>query len=114
MSEVVWTDRNNTIDLLLKSDGVVVTGLDVSVTKMQLKFDSIIYDSDTTGHGLGNAFDWVSRGAEGIIILSLGAVLPTGKRDRRAELILFDADATAGIVWDQLDIKTTNEANAGT
>jgi hypothetical protein len=103
--ELVWTGRDNTIDLLLKADGVARTDLDTSVTKMVLRYNDVYYSS--TEHS--GVFDWVTRGSEGIVILSLGHLGLTGS-DRKAELIVYDASNTNGIVWDQIYIKVTDEA----
>lgn len=106
MAEIIWKGRDNSIDLLIKADGEIVTGLDVTVTKIELKYKDIYYSSTDSP----TSFDWASRGADGVIILKLGLLsLPAGK-DKKAELIIYDAVNTNGIVWGQFVLTVTEEA----
>ena len=98
ITEVVHLDRDNTIDLQLKADGVVV---DLSgTTKMELAVGSTTISSTTSP----SAFDWSNHGsgtpaADRKLILSLGdESLTVGKY--WATLFVYDLLNTDGIAWD--------------
>lgn len=96
ITETVWLDHDNTIDLVLTADGSAV---DLSsVTKMELEIgDDTIIDSATSA----DAFDW-SEG-DGKLILALGGETITAGT-YTATLIVYDATNTDGIVWDQFTL----------
>ena len=90
-TEIVYDGHDNTIDLLLKADGVAQ---DLSsVTRMTLEVGSSIVDSAVSG----SAFDW-APGVTGKLILVLGDEgLTAGSY--RATLTVYDSTNTDGIVW---------------
>jgi len=95
LTETVYNDRNNLINLLLKSDG---TAKDLSaITKMEIierneKFTISSTDSP-------DAFDWDS-GETGEVILALGEEsLEAGKHF--CDLIIYTATYTDGVRWDE-------------
>lgn len=102
VTETVYLGRDNTIDLLLKADGVItdltpITKVDI----VDIGCSWSINSDDST-----DAFDW-SSGADGVLRLSLGAeTVPAGSY--RARVIIYDASNTEGIVWGE--IKLTFEA----
>ena len=90
-TEIVYNGHDNTIDLLLKADGVAE---DLSsVTRMTLEVAGSTIDSDVSGA----AFDWAT-GVTGKLILALGDEgLTAGSY--RATLTVYDSTNTDGIVW---------------
>lgn len=108
-TEYVYVGRDNTIDLLLKADGVVIA-LDTAVTRMDLKFSDRIYGTQyLTSVDYPTAFDWVTRGADGIVILKLGDIELTAGKDTKVELIVYDNVNTNGIVWGVVPIKVITD-----
>ena len=90
-TEVTYLGHDNTIDLLLKADGIAH---DLSsVTRMTLEVDSVTVDSAIST----SAFDWAT-GTTGKLILILGdESLIAG--EYRATLTVYDSTNTDGIVW---------------
>lgn len=89
--ERVYKNRDNTVDLLLKADGVAI---DLSaITKMGLVGDGWAVDSDSDP----TVFNFSTGG--GVVVLSLGSIsaIPTGKG--RVAIIIYDDDNTDGICW---------------
>ena len=90
-TEIVYDGHDNTIDLLLKANGVAYDLTDT--TRMTLEVGDDTIDSDVSG----SAFDW-APGVTGKLILALGdESLPTGTY--RATLTVYDPTNTDGIVW---------------
>lgn len=90
-TENVYLGHDNTIDLLLKADGVAV---DLSaVTRMTLEVGDDTVDSGESP----DAFDW-DTGTTGKVILNLGGESLT-PRTYRATLTVYDPDNTNGIIW---------------
>ena len=94
--EVVYLGRDNTIDLLLKADGVLQ---DLSgVTHAALVFSGVTVSSVArTGW-----FDWTS-GTTGQLILKLGGTT-ISKGFYQAELIVYDSGNTKGVCWGKVPI----------
>ncbi len=93
--EYSYNSRNNSIDLLLKSDG---TAQDLSaVTRMILKDVGGDWTVDYTIAPGDVAFDW-APGVTGKIVISLGAQSITAGK-YRCRLIVYDPTNTSGIVW---------------
>lgn len=90
--ERVYNGYDNTIDLLLKADGVAQ---DLSsVTRMTLEVGDVTVDSDESG----DAFDW-DTGTTGKVVLALGDQdISAGGYDD-AKLTVYDTENTNGIVW---------------
>lgn len=95
-TETVYLGYDNTIDLILKADGVAV---DLSsVTRITLDFDGTIVDSDVSA----DAFDW-NTGTTGKISLSLGQeTISVGTYN--VQLVVYDPDNTHGVVWGRIRV----------
>lgn len=91
--EIVYLGRDNTIELLLKADGVAQ---DLTpVTKMVLKDEDGGWELDSSL--LPALFDW-NTGVTGKLVLDLGSSnIPPGYYT--CSLIVFDSSNTNGIVW---------------
>jgi len=90
--EIVWLDRDNTIDLLLKADG---SAQDLSgVTHMVVVFSGTTF----TSVGRNNWFDWTT-GTTGQLSLSLGGVTSVDPGYYDMELIVYDASNNDGVNW---------------
>lgn len=112
MTETFYADRDNEreITMQMRDDDTDelrdLTEAEMSaITKVEIHYDDTYYDSDTYASG----FDWTTYASSAKLVLKLGNILPVG-RDRKAELIIYDAIHTNGIVWDQMDIKVSDEA----
>ena len=90
-TERTYAGHDNTIDLLLKANGVAqnLSG----VTRMTLEVSTKTVDSDVSG----DAFDW-DTGTTGKVILALGAEGLT-EGTWQATLTVYDSSNTNGIVW---------------
>lgn len=102
LREIVYKNRDNSIDLLLLADGAAV---DISAsTKMWLDLgNSTIVKSDEVAAG---TFDWASEGASGKLKLKLGALTQfTAGLTYEADLIVFDAVNINGINWGKFSIE---------
>lgn len=110
MAEILYSDRDNSIDLLLKEDGAAQ---DLSsVSRMILSLGTYVRDiSDFSEsyaidyNDYNDAFDW-DTGTQGKVIISPGAAaaalgIPAGKYT--GFLIVYDPTNTDGIVWDDPD-----------
>jgi hypothetical protein len=98
--EVVYLGRNNTIGLLLNADD---EAFDMSsATTVEIVFSGTTISS-TTNPGW---FDWTSEslttGQVNIALGSAGATLTAGTYD--AELIVYDASNSEGIMWGEIPI----------
>jgi len=100
MSDVVeysYNNRNNTIDLLLKSDG---TAQDLSAVSRMILKD--VGGSWTVDHNVAPgdvAFDWSPTPAvTGKVIIALGAQSITAGK-YRCRLVVYDPTNTSGIAW---------------
>ncbi len=95
--EVVYLGRDNSMDFILKADGVAQSLS--SVTRMELVISGVTYSSVTAGY-----FDW-SGATTGFVAITLGqsSVLSPGTYD--AELILYDASNDNGIFWGKIPLK---------
>ena len=97
----VYEDRDNTFALQLIKNGVKLTTAEMqAITVASLKFDGTEYTSTE----YGSAFDWSTREDEGVLIFQLGGVLSAG-RDTKAEVIIYTATDTNGVIWTTIDIK---------
>lgn len=102
LREIVYLNRDNTIDIILKADG---TAADLSsVTKMELILD----DTTISSVSSSDAFDWSQHGADTEeadrkLILALGDEdIDVGSYD--AQLIVYDVDNPDGIMWSYINI----------
>jgi len=96
LREIVYLNRDNTIDIILKADG---TAADLSsVTKMEIIVDDSTTISSVTSP---DAFDWFE--GSGKLILALGDEgIDAGSYD--AQLIVYDVDNPDGIMWSYINI----------
>ncbi len=98
VTEIVYLSRDNTVDLLLKTDGVAQ---DLSsVTRMIVKQEDGTWAIDSQTYG--SAFDW-TPGVTGKLILDLAAALATenvSAGTNVVRLVVYDPTNTDGIVWD--------------
>lgn len=91
ITEIIYLNLDNTIDLLLKADG---SAQDLStVTRMTLELDSTIIDSDSSP----DAFDW-DTGVTGKLVLALGGESIT-EGEYITKLTIYDPDNTNGVFW---------------
>lgn len=114
--ETIYKDRDNPIALVLQEDDENITEAQMlAITKIGVKYDSdnndnndddgLYYNSDD----YPTKFDWTTYADEAKIVMKLGTILPAG-RDRKAELIIYNASNTNGIVWAQLYLIVSAEA----
>ena len=96
MTEYVYLGHDNTVDLLLKVDGVVADI--VSSTRMTVEFGSTVIDSDVSA----SAFDWDD--GSGMLYLTMGdESIPPGTYN--AVLTVYDSVNTDGVVWNKFKCK---------
>ena len=100
--EVVYLGRDNTIDLLLKSDGSVY---DLSsATTIEIIFSGSTVNSDN----VPGWFDWTSgsltTGQVNIRLGDAGASIAAGTV-YKAELIIYNSSNTSGIYWGAVPVK---------
>ena len=99
MLEIVYKDRDNTIDFRLKANTVLDPELKIvdltNMTRMVLsRDDGFLVDSDV----YPDIFDWATLATSGIVSIQLGHLnLKNGKDDWR--LIVYDSTNTKGLVW---------------
>lgn len=107
--ERIYLTRGNSINITMDADG---TAVDLSsVTRMTLAVGSTTLDSATAP----TAFDWTTSGADGILILTLGAqTIAAG--DYEAQLTVYDPTYPTGLVWGEipLTVVATTTPAAGT
>ena len=105
--EVVYLNRDNTVDLQLRADGTAVA-MD-GVTKIELVLDSATIISSATSPG---AFNWdnhktATAAASRKLILDLGdEIISAGLY--YAYLVIYDATNIDGVRWDGLVINVKN------
>jgi hypothetical protein len=96
LTEVIYLNRDNSIDLVLKNDGEI---FDLSsVTKIELLVDDVTISS-ADGH-----IDFSSFASDGRIIISAGDVEGLSAGTYFADLIVYDADHADGIFWGKVRI----------
>ena len=89
VEEIVYTDRDNTIELSLSTNGVAITH--TGITRCQVKVNSTILDSSVTP----DYFDFSQ--ADRIILRFGDAGLVAGTYT--AKLYLFDINSIEGLHW---------------
>jgi len=102
MSETVYINRDNVVDLLLSVDGVAQP-LD-SVTQIDLKLGDI-----TVSNTLSTEWPikWLGLGTDGKIQIKLGDELSENYRGRMW-VIVYGLDNLDGIVWGYVDAVVTS------
>jgi hypothetical protein len=99
--EHVYLDHDNTIDLILKADGVAVSL--ASVTKISLAVGSVLIESTNQA---ADPIQWAKSGyATGEVRIAIGGVsgLVAGVR-YDAPLIVYDSTNDDGIVWELIPL----------
>ena len=96
---IVYKEKDNAIDLLLKADGVVHDLSDT--TKVELVFED---GSTVNSTASGEMFDFSSYATSGILVLKLGDLDKTAAF-YSAQLVLYDATNTDGIVWGRVPLE---------
>lgn len=100
MSEIVYLTHNNTIDLLLKSDGVAQPL--PSVTKITATFGSTTISSTNKITG---AIKWDNAEYDtGEIRLALGGQ-SIAAGDYYVPIVVYDAVNTLGVVWGYISVE---------
>ncbi|MBW8001767.1 MAG: hypothetical protein FVQ80_07055 [Planctomycetes bacterium] len=94
--ELVWLGRDNTIDLLLKSDG---SAYDLSsATTIAMVFSGVTINSDAQP----SWFDWttssLTTGQVNVSLGTAGTSIPSGFV-YDAKLIVYTSSNTRGIIW---------------
>jgi len=93
--ERVYLGRDNTVDLILKLNGVAQSL--AGVTRITLDFDGTVVDSDD----YTDEIVWVT-GTTGKVVLKLGLVLETlgvAAGAYTVDFVLFDDTYTNGLHW---------------
>lgn len=102
MSETVYINRDNIVDLILYSDGIAQ---DLSsVTKIAVKIDDVEIENEVS---TAWPIKWSGIGVDGKIRLKLGDQFTENHRGR-LYIILYDADNLDGIVWGYVDAVITS------
>jgi len=101
ITEKVYNDRDNSIDLLLTANGVAQS-LD-NITKVELvEVEGDVDAISSADHPTW--FDW-DTGVTGKIIIKLGSAELTSKERYLFNLILYDAVNTNGIDWGRIAVE---------
>jgi len=102
--EIVYLGHENSIDLILKADGIAVAL--TSVTRMTLTLGTTLIDSENGG---ADPIRWIQTGyATGEIRLFLGdQTISAG--NYQAPLVVYDPTNTDGIVWGFIPITVIAE-----
>ena len=99
MLEIIYKDRDNTIDFRLKANTVLDPELKIvdltNITRMVLsREDGFQIDSEKEP----NIFDWSTNATSGIVTIQLGHLNLKEGRDKW-RLIVYDASNLKGLVW---------------
>lgn len=96
MSNLAFLNRNNTIDIILKNDGVVINH--TLITRILLIFDTLTIDSQTAPA----LFDLTNAGK---IVFKPGAsALTVGAHS--VTVVTYDASNALGVVWNDVGSMT--------
>ena len=102
MREIVYLNRDNTIDRQLLADGSVLTALQMqAINRIDLIYNGQTFSSDDHP----SVFDWTSRAAEGAVVISAGALPIQIGTDLNADLIIYDPSNPNGIRWCSFSLK---------
>jgi len=106
-TEITWLGHDNTIDLILKANGVAQDLSDV--TKITATFDDATIES--TDHA-GGAILWNNDGYDtGEIRLDLGGQsIDPGGYD--VPIVVYDPSNTNGVVWGKVHVAVKAEVEA--
>lgn len=97
ITEIVYLEHDNAIDLQLLADGVAVSL--ASVTRMDVKATTGEWAVSSTE--AADVFDWSAGNGKVTIALGLQDI-PPGRHSCR--LVVFDQSNQNGIVWDELKL----------
>jgi len=101
----VYEDRDNTFSLQLLKNGVKLTSDEMdAITEVSIIVDGTEYLSSEND----DFADTSTRKSEGVVTLQLGALLDAPIRDTKAEIVIYDASNTNGIIWDTIDLKVVD------
>jgi hypothetical protein len=89
---------DNVQTIQLTSDDVVQSMLEV--TLIEITFDGVTYDSDTSPY----VFDWTTDPTELVLRMGLLPDIPVAK-DKKAEIVTYDPSNPNGLVWGRIAIK---------
>lgn len=107
MTNLVYLDHDNIIQLILTSEGAAqpLSG----ITKMTLSFGGVLIESD---NGDTDPIRWAKAGYDtGEVRFYLGdQAITAGSYD--VPLVVYDANHTNGIVWIIIPIKVIEEVEA--
>jgi len=105
--EIVYSGHENSIDLVLKADGIAVAL--TSVTRMTLTLGTKLIDSDNGG---ADPIRWIQSGyATGEIRLFLGdQTISAG--NYQAPLVVYDLTNPDGVVWGRVPLTVIAEVEA--
>lgn len=104
-AETVYLGHDNSIDLILKADGVAISL--AAVTAMTITFGTKKVESD---NGDADPIRWNKPGyATGEVRLFLGAEVITPGLYVAAPLIVYDASNDDGVVWTTIGINVVAE-----
>jgi hypothetical protein len=104
--EHIYNGRDNTIEVQLAEDGVVVA-LD-TVYRVTARFGTLLIDYDA----ISSAFDWVNKtNADGdILVLMMGGVgIPAG--NYQAEIVTYDTANPQGVAWPSVPVVVHGETS---
>ena len=112
--EVVWLGHDNTIDLVLKADGVALTNDEMdAITKITASFGSVLLSSTNQAN---DPIRWRQTGYDtGEIRISAGGE-SIASNTYDVYLVVYDATNTDGVVWstdgDTISVKVIGEVEA--
>jgi hypothetical protein len=97
----VYIGRDNAFALKLLKNSVALTSDEMAaITNVGVIFDGTEYDYDT----YATAFDFTTYATTSIITIALGGTLTTAARDRHAEIVIYTATDTSGVIWAVVDL----------
>ncbi len=98
----IWKDRDNPAFVQLLKGGELLTEDEMdAITKIEILFNGTYYSS--TDHA--GMFDWATYKSAAKVMITAGLVdMGDVLIDKKAELIVYDASNTNGIVWTQMKI----------
>lgn len=96
--ETVYNGRDNTIDLLLKADGVAQDLSTVTRMVVAEQDDAFSVDSATSP----DAFDWAT-GTTGVVVFAFGGEGITAGY-HQCRLIVYDPTNANGVVWGSIKL----------
>jgi len=105
----IYKDRANGFILLLKKDNVLLTSEEMAViTKYEIKYKDVYYDSDTYPDSFV-----ADNNAASVTVKPEPFSLPaSSKKGDTVELIIYDdADNVAGLVWGQFTLIVKPDAS---